>query len=332
MMKTKEIIDELKAGIGKVIKGKDAVISIFVSAFLAGGNVLLDDIPGVGKTTMVKALAKLIKKELPSGETIPAEFKRLQCTPDLLPYDITGVDIFNAQTQTFEFMQGPVFCDIFLADELNRTPPKVQAALLEVMEEHQVTVGGKTHRIGRLFFAAATQNPVETLGTYPLPPAQLDRFMISLSIGYPDDKAALEILQGNPGSAVIQTLLPVISAEDIYTSRKEQETVFCHPALQKAVIEICNATRCHPDIELGASPRSSLQFLKLAKTAALANGRTWVEDSDFTLIAPAVFAHRCILKNKKVNIKELISEITEAVLKKMDKHVNWAEPQTQSIL
>ncbi len=328
-MNTKEIIEELKNGIGKVIKGKDEVISIFVSAFLTGGHVLLDDIPGVGKTTMVKALAKLIKKEDTLSEdksgVCQAEFKRLQCTPDLLPYDITGVDIFNAQTQTFEFMQGPVFCDIFLADELNRTPPKVQAALLEVMEERQVTVGRKTHKLSDLFFAAATQNPIETLGTYPLPPAQLDRFMVSLSIGYPDDKAALEILQGNPGILALQALVPVINVSDIYSSRKEQADVFCHSALQKAIIEICNATRSHPDIELGASPRSSLQFLQLAKTAALSKGRSWVEDTDFELIAPAVFAHRCILKNRKVNAKELISEITKTVLQKMDKTVNWAE-------
>lgn len=324
-MNTKEIIEELKSGIGKVIKGKDEVIILFVSAYLSGGHVLLDDIPGVGKTTMVKALSKLIQKKSLQGQIEQTEFKRLQCTPDLLPYDITGVDVFNAKTQSFEFMQGPVFCDIFLADELNRTPPKVQAALLEVMEERQVTIGRQTHTLSELFFTAATQNPVETLGTYPLPPAQLDRFMVSLSLGYPNDEAALQILQGNPAGAALNSLIPVVCAEDIFLSRKEQESVFCHPALQKALIDICNATRIHSDIELGASPRSSLQFLQLAKTTALANGRTWVEDTDFTCIAPSVLAHRCIFKTEKANAKEIIAEITKNILQKMNKSVNWAK-------
>jgi len=324
-MNTKEIIEELKAGIGKVIKGKDEIITLFVSAFLTGGHVLLDDIPGVGKTTMVKALAKLIQKKSIQDQIVQTEFKRLQCTPDLLPYDITGVDVFNAKTQSFEFMPGPVFCDIFLADELNRTPPKVQAALLEVMEERQVTIGRQTHKLSDLFFTAATQNPVETLGTYPLPPAQLDRFMVSLSLGYPNDEAALQILQGNPAVAALNSLTPVVYAEDIFLSRKEQETVFCHPELQKALIDICNATRLHSDIELGASPRSSLQFLQLAKTTALANGRTWVEDTDFIYIAPSVLAHRCIFKTEKINAKEIIAEITKNILHKMNKSVNWAK-------
>lgn len=320
-MNTKTIIDELSKNIGLVIKGKSQVIRLFISSFLTGGHVLLDDIPGVGKTTMVKALAKLIKKD--SGEA--AEFKRIQCTPDLLPYDITGVDVFNVQSQKFEFMKGPVFCDILLADELNRTPPKVQAALLEVMEERQVSAGGTTYSLGDLFFTAATQNPVETLGTYPLPPAQLDRFMVSLSIGYPDDEAAIEILKGNSGLTALVNLFPIISSEDIIASREEQKNVYCHHALQKAVIDICNATRCHPDIKLGASPRASLQFLYLAKTIALSNERYWIEDKDLELIAPHVLAHRCIFKNRHFDGKEIISEITSEVLRRMDKKTDWSK-------
>ncbi|UTC66555.1 MULTISPECIES: MoxR family ATPase [unclassified Treponema] len=320
-MKTKEIIDALTNHIGLVMKGKDEVIRLFVSAFLTGGHVLIDDIPGVGKTTMVKALAKLIKKDY--GDA--AQFKRIQCTPDLLPYDITGVDVFNAQTQSFEFVKGPVFCDIFLADELNRTPPKVQSALLEVMEERQVTVGRQTYGLSDIFFTAATQNPVESLGTYPLPPAQLDRFMVSISIGYPDDEAALEILQGNPGVIGISKLFPIAAAGDIIASREEQNAVYCHKALQKAIIDICNATRHNPDMYLGASPRASLQFLHLTKTIALSNGRNWVEDKDIEMLAPYVLAHRCIFKNKKIDPKESIAEITKSVLAKMDKETDWSK-------
>ncbi|UTC62821.1 MoxR family ATPase [Treponema sp. OMZ 787] len=320
-MNTKDIVDELSRNIGLVVKGKDEVIRLFVAAFLTGGHVLIDDVPGVGKTTMVKALAKLIKKDYGN----PAEFKRIQCTPDLLPYDITGVDVFNAQTQSFEFIEGPVFCDIFLADELNRTPPKVQSALLEVMEEKQVTVGRQTYRLPDIFFTAATQNPVETVGTYPLPPAQLDRFMLSVSIGYPNEDASLEILRGNPGVKTLSKLYPIISTGDIMTSREEQERVYCHTALQKAIIDICNRTREHSDIELGASPRASLQFLHLAKTMALASGRNWVEDKDIETIAPYVLAHRCIFKNRKVNAKESIAEITKSVLIKMDKETDWSK-------
>lgn len=321
-MKTKEIIDILTQNIACVIKGKEKAVKLFISAFLANGHVLIDDVPGVGKTSLVKALSKLIKNE----NNTQIEFKRIQCTPDLLPYDITGVDVFNAKTQEFEFIHGPVFCDIFLADELNRTPPKVQSALLEAMEERQITVNGKTHKLKKLFFTAATQNPIETLGTYPLPPAQLDRFMILLSLGYPDDDAALKILSGNSSSDNLSNLEPVVTVEDVFASRKEQETVFCHHALLKAIIDICNATRNHPEIELGASPRASLQLLQLAKVTALANGRSWVEDYDLNNITPYVISHKCVYKNGKYSNKDLIKSITETSLQAMNKNTDWSKP------
>ncbi len=325
-METKEIVKILTDNISKVIKGKEEIIKIFVCTFLSGGHVLLDDIPGVGKTTMVKALAKLIKTEDGSEEGAIAKFKRLQCTPDLLPYDITGVEVFNAKTQEFEFMPGPVFCDIFLTDELNRTPPKVQSALLEVMAERQVSIGRKTHSLSKIFFTAATQNPVESLGTYPLPTAQLDRFMASISLGYPDDDAALEILRGNPGKTELEKLEPIVSDIDIMNSREEQEEVFCHPALEKAIIDICNASRKHTEIELGASPRASLHLLSLSRTIALANGRDWIEDKDISIIAPFVITHRCIFKSNINKPKEIIKEITDEVLQKMNKKTDWSKP------
>ncbi len=320
-MKTNQIVKVLTDNISKVIKGKEEIIKIFVCTFLSGGHVLLDDIPGVGKTTMVKALAKLIKTD---DDTI-AKFKRLQCTPDLLPYDITGVEIFNAKNQEFEFMPGPVFCDIFLTDELNRTPPKVQSALLEVMAERQVTIGRETHKLSKIFFTAATQNPVESLGTYPLPAAQLDRFMTSISLGYPNDEAALEILRGNPGKTELEKLEPVVSADEILNSREEQAEVFCHPALEKAIIDICNSSRKHTEIELGASPRASLHILALARTLALANERDWIEDKDISELAPFVLTHRCIFKSHINKSKELIKEITNDVLQKMNKKTDWSK-------
>ncbi len=319
-MNTKEIIENLTYNISKVIKGKNDIIKIFVCTFLSGGHVLLNDIPGVGKTTMVKTLAKLIKK----GNSDLAEFKRLQCTPDLLPYDISGVDVFNAKSQSFEFMPGPVFCDIFLADELNRTPPKVQSALLEVMAERQVTIGRTSHNLSKIFFTAATQNPVESLGTYPLPAAQLDRFMVCLSLGYPDDQAALEILTADPSKNEIEKLSPIVSDTEILESQEEQKQVFCHPALQKAIVDICNQTRKHKDIDLGASPRASLDILKLAKTFALAHGRTWIEDKDLKTLAPFVLTHRCIFKSSINKPIDLINEITEDVLLKMNKDTDWS--------
>ncbi len=325
IMKTKEIIKLLTDNISKVIKGKEEVIKIFVCTFLSGGHVLLDDIPGVGKTTMVKALAKLISSE--EGEM--AKFKRLQCTPDLLPYDITGVEVFNAKTQEFEFMPGPVFCDIFLTDELNRTPPKVQAALLEVMAERQLTIGRQTHKLSKIFFTAATQNPVESLGTYPLPAAQLDRFMSSISLGYPDDNAALEILRGNPGNNELAKLQPVVSVTDILNSREEQQKVFCHSALEKAIIDICNKSRKHSEIELGASPRASLHILALARTTALSNDRDWIEDSDISRIITSVLTHRCIFKTNINKPKEIIKSISDDALANMNKKTDWSKSSTE---
>ncbi|EFW38644.1 AAA family ATPase [Treponema phagedenis] len=319
-MTTKEIADILTQALSTVIKGKKREISLFLTVYLAGGHILIEDIPGTGKTTLVKSLAALIER---NGE--PVQFQRIQCTPDLLPYDITGVDVFNAAEQRFEFMHGPVFADILLADELNRTPPKVQSALLQAMEERQVSIGRETHALNPLLFIAATQNPTETLGTYPLPAAQLDRFAAKISLGYPDEAAELAILQEDPAASELPLLKPLVSESDILASRLEQKKVFIHPALEKAIVQICNKTRLHQELKLGASPRAGLQLAKNIRAYALMQGRSWAEDKDIALFAPYTLAHRCIGAERGINVSAVIAAVTGEVLSTMNKKTDWSK-------
>lgn len=319
-MNTEKTAELLLASLEKVIKGKRDVLRLFITAYLTGGHVLLEDVPGVGKTTLVKTFAALIEN---GGH--PALFKRIQCTPDLLPYDITGVEIFNAGLNAFEFMEGPVFTDILLADELNRTPPKVQSALLEAMAERQVTAGTVTRPLSPFFFTAATQNPVESLGTYPLPAAQLDRFSMSLSIGYPDEEAECALLHEQTQPAASEPIEQVVSMQDIQASREEQQRVFVHPALEKIIAGIGKATRTHPAFTLGTSPRAGIHLLQTARTFALINGRSWVEDGDIRLLAPSVLAHRCVIKTGSGTATELIAAITETVIRAADKTTDWTQ-------
>ena len=320
-MNTEETAKRLLSALEKAIKGKKDVLRLFITAYLTGGHVLLEDVPGVGKTTLVKTFASLIEKD---GQ--PARFRRIQCTPDLLPYDITGVEVFNAGLNTFEFMEGPVFTDILLADELNRTPPKVQSALLEAMAERQVTAGTVTRPLSPYFFTAATQNPVESLGTYPLPAAQLDRFSICLSIGYPDEEAETELLHEQTRPAAAEPVTRLVSIQDIAASREEQRQVFVHPVLEKIIARIGKGTRVHPAFRLGTSPRAGLHLLHIARTFALVNGRNWVEDGDIRILAPLVLAHRCLIKTGNSAASELISDITETVIRTADKHTDWTKP------
>ena len=320
-MNTEKTAERLLSALEKAIKGKKDVLRLFITAYLTGGHVLLEDVPGVGKTTLVKTFAALIEKD---GQ--PARFKRIQCTPDLLPYDITGVEVFNAGRNTFEFMEGPVFADILLADELNRTPPKVQSALLEAMAERQVTAGTVTRPLSPYFFTAATQNPVESLGTYPLPAAQLDRFSICLSIGYPDEDAEIELLHEQTHPAAAEPVTPVVSIRDIAASREEQRQVFVHPVLEQVIARIGKETRAHPAFRLGTSPRAGLHLLHIARTFALVNGRNWVEDDDIRALAPLVLSHRCLIKTGAGAASELINGITETVIRIADKRTDWMRP------
>lgn len=336
-MNTQTTAAALLSSLEKVIKGKKEVLRFFISAYLTGGHVLLEDVPGVGKTTLVKTFAALIEKD---GK--PAQFRRIQCTPDLLPYDITGVEVFNAETHSFAFMEGPVFADILLADELNRTPPKVQSALLEAMAERQVTAGTVTRPLSPFFFTAATQNPVESLGTYPLPAAQLDRFSMCLSLGYPDEEAEYELLHEQTKPQAAEAVVPVVSMQDIAASREEQRLVFVHPALERVIAGIGKLTRTHPAFKLGSSPRAGIHLLQLARTFALICGRNWVEDDDIRVLAPLVLAHRCVIKTGMASgtasgtpagispgsigtAAGLISEITETVIRTVDKHTDWTQ-------
>ncbi|HKL85256.1 MAG TPA: AAA family ATPase [Treponemataceae bacterium] len=324
-MTTKQTADILISGLSSVIRGKKAQLELFTAAFLSGGHVLLNDVPGLGKTTLARTLAALVASPTEDTTVSSVSFKRIQFTPDLLPYDITGVDVFNPQNRTFEFNPGPVFSDILLADEINRTTPKVQSALLEVMGERQVTSGGITRKVSPLFFVVATQNPVESEGTYPLPVAQLDRFMLTLTLGYPDEEAEAAILHQDPSHSILPGLKPIISMDDILSSRMEQAEVYCHPALENAILHIARNTRNNPAFSLGVSPRGVLFLLHAARTLALIRGRKWIEDRDIYDLCIPVFSHRLILTNTKVKADILLQKITTEILQSMDKKTDWGK-------
>lgn len=333
-MTTQQTANALIGGLSSVIQGKGQQIELFVASFLAGGHVLIEDYPGLGKTTLAKTLARLVGEPKPntagetapvSAGTLPVSFKRIQFTPDLLPYDITGVDVYNPRENRFDFMPGPVFCDILLADEINRSTPKVQSALLEVMAERQVTMGGKTRPVAPLFFVVATQNPVETEGTYPLPAAQLDRFMLHLSLGYPDERSEREILHLDPSETILPRIVPVITVNDILSFRERQKAVFCHPALEQAMITIARATRDHPSFALGVSPRGVLHLLHAARALALVRDRTWIEDSDLADLAIPVLAHRILAADARTDTEAVLRSIVEETLRKTGRNTDWTK-------
>ncbi|MDR1420974.1 MAG: AAA family ATPase [Treponema sp.] len=306
-MKAEKVAEALINGAERVIKGKRAFLELLVAAILAGGHVLIEDNPGLGKTTVAKTLARLV-----GGGKKGLVFKRIQFTPDLLPYDITGVDVFDPKSRSFRFMPGPVLANIVLADEINRTTPKVQSALLEVMAEGQVTIGQKTHRPPDPFFVIATENPIESEGTFPLPVAQLDRFMMRLSLGYPDRDAELAILEENPGRAVQDGscgLEPVIRIADFLAARRAASEVFCHRTLMEAAADIVRDTRIHRGFILGASPRAGLHLLDASRALALVRGRAYVTDGDLAALAAPVLAHRLKLRDPRAQGDRLIREI-----------------------
>jgi len=309
--KTKEkackLISSLIESMEKVIRGKHEVIELLLTCLISGGHVLIEDVPGLGKTTIAKTLAKLISKNK-KGESV--SFKRIQFTPDLLPYDITGVDIFDPGKKKFVFAKGPVFANIVLADEINRTTPKVQSALLEVMAEKQVTVGNRTYSMEPLFFVVATQNPIETAGTYPLPFAQIDRFIMKLKVGYPDENQEIDIVKENPSIKIMPNIKPVCGKEDILEIQNIADNIYCDEKLIKTAVSVVNMTRKHQGIELGASPRASIMLIKAAKAYALVKGREYVIDQDIIDLASLIIAHRLKLKDINLDIEYEIRSYT----------------------
>jgi MoxR-like ATPase len=304
-MSIKNAAEALINGAARIIRGKREFLELFTANVLAGGHILIEDNPGLGKTTVAKTFAKLIAAE--DGE--PLLFKRIQFTPDLLPYDITGVDVFDPESRSFRFVPGPVLANIVLADEINRTTPKVQSALLEVMAERQVTIGSATHHPPEPFFVIATQNPIESEGTFPLPAAQLDRFMMRLSLGYPDRDAELSILEDNPAEGELLSLAPQITLPEFIALRQAAADIFCHTALKEAIADIVRDTRTHRSFLLGASPRAGLHFLKAAKALALIRGRAFVTDEDLSVLAVPVLGHRLKLRDPRAHGDKLIREL-----------------------
>jgi MoxR-like ATPase len=304
-MKNEQAAGALISGASRIIRGKQGFLELLTAAVLAGGHVLIEDNPGLGKTTVAKTFAKLIAGK--NGE--PLLFKRIQFTPDLLPYDITGVDVFDPKSRSFRFVPGPVLANIVLADEINRTTPKVQSALLEVMAERQVTIGTATHEPPQPFFVLATQNPIESEGTFPLPAAQLDRFMMRLSLGYPDRESEISILNDNPSGSELNKLEPVLKASEFLAAQKSAAGVFCHQILKEAIADIVRDTRIHRSFILGASPRAGLHFIEAAKALALVKGRTYVTDEDLILLSVPVLAHRIRLRDPRAQGEKIIREI-----------------------
>jgi MoxR-like ATPase len=302
-MKSENVPATLLEGLQRIIKGKKEFLELLVAAVFAGGHVLIEDNPGLGKTTVAKTLAKLIdvKKKM--------VFKRIQFTPDLLPYDITGVDVFDPKTLKFRFVPGPVLANIVLADEINRATPKVQSALLEVMAERQVTIGQVSHRPPEPFLVIATENPIESEGTFPLPAAQLGRFMMRLSLGYPDRDAELTILDENPAEEGLAKLEPVLKLSDFMATKEAAAAVFCHQGLKEAIADIVRDTRLHRGLVLGASPRAGLHFLEAARALAKVRGRDYIIDEDLAILAVPVLAHRVKLRDPRAQADKIIREV-----------------------
>jgi MoxR-like ATPase len=304
----------LVEGLATVIRGKELVLERLVTALLAGGHVLIEDVPGLGKTTLAKTIARLVSG---SRKGMAVTFRRIQFTPDLLPYDITGVDVFDPGSRKFVFTPGPVFANVLLADEINRTTPKVQSALLEVMAEGQVTVGNTTYTMDPFFFVIATQNPVEMEGVYPLPLAQIDRFLMKLHIGYPDPEVEVGIVRDDPSVTVMPAVRPVCGKEDILSARKQVDGVFCDEKLMRAAVGLAVATRSHAGIALGASPRGSLMLVRAARACALVQGREYVIDQDLIDLAPLVMAHRLRLKDTRKDAGVLVRDMAMAELSRL---------------
>lgn len=306
MRDLQQTVNAIKENIEKVLVGKSDIIDLILTALLANGHILLEDVPGTGKTMLAKSLAK----------SLTADFKRIQFTPDLLPSDITGINYYNQKEGDFIFREGPVLTNILLADEINRATPRTQSSLLECMEERQLTIDGKTYILKKPFLVIATQNPVETAGTFPLPEAQLDRFLMQLSMGFPSLEDEVFLLNRFIKASPLETLMPVCTSEELLKMQEDIKEVYVHPSLMEYMVSIVQKTRNHNDISLGVSPRGSLSFLRTAQAYSAIKGFQYVIPEHIRYIAPFVLSHRLVLKTSFQRIeasRDLLSGILEDI-------------------
>lgn len=307
MPQVEEIVRRVTANVEKVILGKHREVQLTLLALLCEGHVLIEDVPGTGKTTLAKAIAR----------SVGCAFKRIQFTPDLLPTDVTGVSVFNQKEREFEFRPGPIMAQIVLTDEINRATPKTQSALLEAMEERQVTVDGATYPLPRPFMVMATQNPIEYEGTFPLPEAQLDRFLLRIHLGYPEASDEMAILTSQQRLHPIETISQVVSIEELLAAQKAVREVYVDDLIKRYIVDLAQATRRHPDVYLGTSPRGSLALYHTAQARAAAEGRDYVLPDDVKALADSTLAHRLIIspaaRIKNVEAGAIIEEILNTV-------------------
>ena len=272
----------------RVLVGKGNVIELVLAAVLSGGHVLVEDVPGIGKTTLARSLA----------ESLRCSFRRIQCTPDLMPSDITGVHFYNQKLGEFEFRPGPILAQVVLADEINRATPRTQSALLEAMAEGQLTIDDRTFPLPSPFLLIATQNPIELEGTFPLPEAQLDRFLLRVQMGYPDEDEEEQMLVRFSTGSPIDSMVPVIDGNDVVETQKKVRQVYVDPVISNYIVRLAQATRTHEEVELGASPRASLGLYRCSQAFAAIRGREFVTPDDVKVLAPYALAHRVIVKSQ----------------------------------
>jgi MoxR-like ATPase len=307
MKDVQRVAEKIIDNVEKVIFGKRDVIELTVIGLLCQGHLLIEDVPGVGKTMLARSLAR----------SIGCQFSRIQFTPDMLPSDVTGVSVFNQKTREFEFRPGPIMAQIVLSDEINRATPKTQAALLEAMEERQVTVDGVTYPMAKPFLVLATQNPIEYEGTFPLPEAQLDRFLLRINLGYPDKDREIDILDSQQYQHPINTIGQVVEEQELLAVQESLKEVYVDPLIKIYIVDVVNQTRRHPEVYLGASPRGSLTLYRTAQAFAALRGRDYVIPDEIKALAPAALAHRMIVspaaRIKDVSSEAVLSDILASV-------------------